>query len=245
MGVDRPAIRLPSPTLEPRAVELMLLAGLLFAADIAVWHYSIHLTTVANAALLGNLTPISIALVGWCVFAERFRGAFLVGLVLSLAGSVILMGRHLAIGMQHLMGDALALVATLLATGYLLLAARLRRSASATRIVLWATTAAAVALLPVCLMAGDQLFPRTPAGWAIVVAVALCGQLGQSLIVHSLADLRTAFAAIVSQMQPIAAALFAWIVLGESLGSIQAIGAILVIAGIAVAKQSEDPRQSG
>ena len=36
----------------------MLLAGLFFAADLALWHWSIHLTTVANATLFSNFAPI-------------------------------------------------------------------------------------------------------------------------------------------------------------------------------------------
>ena len=37
----------------------LLLAGLFFAGDLAVWHWSIRFTSVANATLLANFTPVS------------------------------------------------------------------------------------------------------------------------------------------------------------------------------------------
>src|SRR5690606_16493100 len=36
----------------------MLVAGLFFVLDLSVWHYSIVMTSVANATVLCNLTPV-------------------------------------------------------------------------------------------------------------------------------------------------------------------------------------------
>ena len=51
--------------------RLMIAAGLLFAGDLAVWHWSIVLTTVANATLLANLAPIFVTLAVWVWFRRR------------------------------------------------------------------------------------------------------------------------------------------------------------------------------
>ena len=55
------------------AVEyaLMAAAGLFFAADLTVWHWSIKLTSVANATLLANFAPIFVALGGWLLYRQR------------------------------------------------------------------------------------------------------------------------------------------------------------------------------
>ena len=49
----------------------ILLAGVFFACDLAFWHYSIVLTSVANATVLANLTPIVVTVAGWWLFRER------------------------------------------------------------------------------------------------------------------------------------------------------------------------------
>ena len=38
-----------------------LLAGLFFALDLSFWHYGIVMTSVANATVLCNLTPVVVA----------------------------------------------------------------------------------------------------------------------------------------------------------------------------------------
>jgi drug/metabolite transporter (DMT)-like permease len=43
---------------------LLLLPGLFFALDLATWHWSITLTTVANSTLLANLAPVFGASIG-------------------------------------------------------------------------------------------------------------------------------------------------------------------------------------
>ena len=40
----------------------MIAAGFCFAGDLAFWHWSIVLTSVANSTLLANLAPIFVAL---------------------------------------------------------------------------------------------------------------------------------------------------------------------------------------
>src|SRR5579862_5683608 len=59
----------------------MVLAGVFFALDLACWHYGIRYTSVANATVLPNLTPVLVTLASWVFFKERPRPIFLVGLV--------------------------------------------------------------------------------------------------------------------------------------------------------------------
>ena len=77
----------------PRAVlaadrRLMIWAGLFFAGDLAVWHWSIVLTSVANATLLANVAPIFVTLAAWLLFRKMPSGRFLVGLATAPAISI-------------------------------------------------------------------------------------------------------------------------------------------------------------
>ena len=55
--------------------HLIIAAGLFFAGDLAVWHWSIVRTTVANATLLANLAPIFVTLAVWLLYGRRPGGA--------------------------------------------------------------------------------------------------------------------------------------------------------------------------
>ncbi len=97
------------PTRADPATErrLMLWAGLFFAGDLAVWHWSIVLTSVANATLLANLAPIFVTLAAWILFHRTPSGRFLVGLATALAGMAVLIGGDFRLGGREVLGDAL------------------------------------------------------------------------------------------------------------------------------------------
>ncbi|MGI8859051.1 MAG: DMT family transporter, partial [Rubrobacteraceae bacterium] len=104
----------------------LVLAGLFFTGDIALWHWSVVLTSVANSTLLVNLAPIFVALGSWLLFGERFTVTFVAGMMVALAGSILLVGWDLALDAQNLQGDLLALLAAIFYAGYILTVSRLR-----------------------------------------------------------------------------------------------------------------------
>src|SRR5918997_5915031 len=62
-------------------------AGVFFALDIAFWHYGLAYTSVANATVLTNLTPVVVTLAAWFLFRERPRRLFVAALALAVAGA--------------------------------------------------------------------------------------------------------------------------------------------------------------
>jgi drug/metabolite transporter (DMT)-like permease len=50
---------------------LLLAAGFAFAGDLAFWHTSIQLTSVANSTLLANLASLFVTLAAWVFLRQR------------------------------------------------------------------------------------------------------------------------------------------------------------------------------
>src|SRR5260221_1870721 len=75
---------------EGRHTAALVAAGLFFAADLGVWHWSIVWTSVANSTLLANLAPIFVTLAGWLLWRQRVTRIFMVGMVTALAGMFVL-----------------------------------------------------------------------------------------------------------------------------------------------------------
>jgi drug/metabolite transporter (DMT)-like permease len=69
---------------------LLIAAGLAFAGDLAFWHKSIQLTSVANATLLANLASIFVTLAAWLFLRQRPSALFVAGLGAALAGVALL-----------------------------------------------------------------------------------------------------------------------------------------------------------
>lgn len=215
----------------------LALAGLFFAADLAVWHWSIYFTSVANATLLANFAPIFVTLGAWSLFGERYTKRFLLALVLGILGVIVLMGDSIQLGTRHLLGDALGLLTAVFYGAYILSVSHLRRRFSTATIMAWSGTVTALALLPLALLSGESLFPITLFGWSVLLALAWFSHAGgQSLIAYALAHLPAAFSSLSLLLQPVIAALLAWVLLAETLRPVQSFGAATVVIAIALAR---------
>lgn len=234
------------PTATHRRIRCWLIAaGLFFAADLAVWHWSIRITTVANATLLANLAPLFVTLASWAIFGQRFRTGFLVGMAVALGGAFVLMGASLGFGRARLAGDLLGMLTAVFYAGYIISVTRLRAGVSTATVMFWSAAVSAAALLPLALLSGENLLPVSTNGWLVLLALAVVSHAGgQGLIAWALAHLSAAFGSVSLLWQPVAAALFAWLLLHESPGAWQAAGGIIVLAGIYLARRASYARQA-
>jgi drug/metabolite transporter (DMT)-like permease len=220
--------------------RLMIAAGLLFAGDLASWHWSILLTTVANATLLANLAPIFVTLAVWLLFRRRPGGLFVTGMAVALAGMTVLIGGDFRLSGRELAGDCLGVVTAAFYGGYQLVVTRLRSRAGTAAIMAWSGLFTAIVLLPLAFASGEQILPATSQGWVKLVGLALISQVaGQSLIAYAMAHLPATFSSVGLLLQPVIAAALAWVLLGETLGFIQITGGAAVLAGIAIAHRAE------
>jgi drug/metabolite transporter (DMT)-like permease len=218
-------------------LKWLWLAGVFFAADLAVWHQSIRFTSVANSTLLANLAPVFVTIGSVWLFGDRINARFVGGLVLALVGSLLLVASSYTISEQSVFGDLLGMTTALFYAGYLLTVSRVRRDTSTVELMWWSTLACTIVLLPVVIATGETLWPQSARGWAVLIGLALISQVaGQGLIAWAMAHLPAAFSSVSLLVQPVAAAIFAWVLLSEPFGALQALGGAVVLAGIVICR---------
>ena len=218
---------------------LLLAAGAAFAGDLAFWHTSIKLTSVANSTLLANLASIFVTLAAWIFLRQRPSGVFLAGLAAALAGVMMLVNSSLAFSPTGLSGDLLGVVTAMFYAAYILAVKGLRdRGETALQVMAVTSTTSAVLLLPVALASGEVLLPASAQGWWILLGLALISHAaGQGLIAYALAHLPAAFSSVSLLFQPVMAAIFAWVLLAEPLVPLQIAGGAVVLVGIYLARR--------
>ena len=218
---------------------LLLAAGFAFAGDLAFWHSSIQFTSVANSTLLANLASIFVTLAAWLFLGQRPSALFLTGLGAALAGVTLLVHTSLEFSPTGLLGDALGVVTAMFYAGYILAVKALRDRGETTLHLMAATsTITALLLFPVALASGEQMLPASAYGWWVLAGLALVSHAaGQGLIAYALASLPAAFSSISLLFQPVVAALFAWVLLSESLVPLQVVGGLVVLLGIYLARR--------
>jgi drug/metabolite transporter (DMT)-like permease len=212
--------------------------GLFLAADLAAWHISLHMTSVANSTLLVNVAPIFVTLFSWLALRHRIRGLFLVGLGVAIVGIVVLKGGPAALGGGDIRGDSVAVTAAALYAGYILLLGRARKRYPTTTIMVWSTISAACCTGLLAVLTEPHLLPLTVRSWMILLGLAWISQAGgQSLIAFALAWLPATLSSLTLLIQPVVAALLAWLLLHEPLTTFQIVGGLIVIGGIALARR--------
>ncbi len=237
LAIDHPA-QSSRPFKSP--LRLCALAGFLFAGDLAFWHWSIKLTTVANSTLLTNCAPFFVMWGARILFKERITQRLVLGLGVACAGAAMLVGASLQLTGRHLLGDGLALVTAAFYGGYILTIKYLRTWFSTARILAWSGLVSCVLLLAIALLSRESIRITSVRGWSILLGLGIISHVGgQGLIAYALAHLPAGFSSIGLLFQPVVAALLASCLLSEELGLMRTAGGVTILAGIALASRSQ------
>ncbi len=249
-GADAPGPQSPQtpaasagPTgLDRATVGSVVLAGAFFSGDLIFWHLAIVNTSVANATFMAVLAPVWVALGSGLFLGEPVDRKTVIGLGLCLAGAAALVGDSLSLRPQQVIGDFYGFVTSFFFGAYFLAVRRARRVLGTGRMLFWSSLVTAVLLLVAAQIAEDRMWPTAALAVAALLALALVSHTGgQGLLAFALGHLPAAFSALVIFLEAIAAAALGWLILGEALGPIQAIGAVAIFAGIAAARPRRSP----
>lgn len=233
----------PNPT--PKQAGLLMAGGALFGFELSLWGAALFLTTVTNATLLANMTPLFAAGLGWLLFKERLTSPILIGASVALVGAVLLAFGRAQTGQgpgsaeQGWQGDAISLFAASGYAGYLLIVRSLRGQVSIGAVMFFSSLSAAAYALCVSLIVGESLWPQTAQGWALLLAMGLITQAGaQGFIAWGVGRLPIAISTPLLWLQPLSAAVLSWIMFDESLGALALFGAALILGGVFVVQRS-------
>ena len=201
-------------------------------------------TLTGNAALLLSTSPVWVLVISFALGRERFNAAVLAGVLATLAGMVILItGGGQQVGGARL-GDLFVLGAALSWGAYTVFGRRMVRRRGALQMTAWTLWAG----LPFIVLAGVPDLVRTD--WSTVSLTAWLGVVYAGVFAIGIAYLlwyrgvrtigqnRTS---VYQNLVPVIALISAWLWLAETPTVQQLLGAVVILAGIVVARRS--PRQ--
>jgi drug/metabolite transporter (DMT)-like permease len=233
------AARSPADTGVGPGRRWLVAAGLFFAGDLTLWHWSLLETSIANSTLLSNLAPVFVALGATAFFGHPLRPPLLIALGLAVLGACALVSASFSLGWSHLAGDAAAAAAAVFYAAYVLAIGRVRQRWSSMRVMAWSTASAGLAFALVGWMRHERFVPESSVGWLELAAFALVAQVtGQAMIAFALQQVPPTAASITLLIQPVLVTLLAWPLFGEAVSALQAIGAVIVLVGIVLARRA-------
>lgn len=235
-----------------REIALVVGAGMCLALHFATWIASLRYTSVASSVALVTLNPLLLALAGYLIWSERLTRLLGIGIGLAITGSVCIAWNDFQSSTPHtdsaLFGDMLAVCGAVMMSAYLV-CGRLARPHMSLSLYTGLVYACAAGLLwGVCLITAVSIFSifgysgRT---YIILLLVGLGPQLiGHTILNWALAYLSPTIVALAILAEPLGASLLAWLFLGESVSWLQAIGCILILAGIGLGNRQQFAREA-
>lgn len=218
---------------------LVLLAGVVFAFDLASWHIGIEATRLGNATLFGNSGSLVLMVWGFVMWRRLPRSTEWLAIVSALSGAAILMGTSLEISRETLVGDLFCLLAGLFYAGYLLILQNARAKLGSWSLLTWCSLAGAPVLLGMALIRGEPIWPTD---WTPLIALFVLSQLvGQGLLVFSLKHFPPLIIGLALLTQPAVAALSGWFAFGETVGGVDALGMALLGLALVLARGARAP----
>jgi len=227
-------------SLNKKDLLILLYAGAFFGTDMAIWNWSIKFTSVAHATLMANTAPIFVTIISYFYLRNHIESSFLKALFLTFSGVCIVIFFGSGSDTSRLLGDSLGLIAALFYASYILCIKRLTNTISPSLTLFYATLFTAIFLLPVGYIEADSFFPETREGWIVLFSYAAISQaLAQGLITYGISKLSAHFSSLVLLIQPVAAAIYGWLILFEGINLFQIVGGAIVLFGIYMSSRDQ------
>jgi drug/metabolite transporter (DMT)-like permease len=218
---------------------LTLGTGVLFAADLIFWHYSIKAVGAGLATVLGNIQVVLVAVLAWAFLSERPTNRTLASIPIVFAGVVLISGviGAGAYGEDPTLG---VIYGVLTAISYALFILVLRHANADLRRPAGPLFDATLVAAVCCGLAGaaigdiDWVPDLEAQGWLALLALS-SQVLGWMLISVSLPRLPAALGSILLTLQPVCTVILGVILLSEEPSAVQLSGVAIVLAGVAFA----------
>ncbi|MBZ8178607.1 DMT family transporter [Oscillatoria salina] len=217
---------------------IFLFTGASLSGTLLVWAWSLTRTTIANAELLHNLTPIVTVVGAWLFWQQKFDKRFLTGTAIALGGIIVLGLDDFQISIDKIAGDLLAILSAIVFGVYLLGAEKLRTLYSSEVILLSCSACSSLLTLIIILIAGENIFPVSSQGWFAVISFAAISLSNQILILYSLKRFSSSFISLLFLLTPIIGGVMAWVIFSETLSLLNLCGFLVVLPGLYLAISS-------
>ncbi|HEY3831749.1 MAG TPA: DMT family transporter [Acidimicrobiia bacterium] len=211
-------------------------AGALFAVDIGLGFSSFNHTSIANATLIGALTPVLVLLFAGRMFGDHLRRIDFLWFALALAGTAIVVLAGSGGGSNSFFGDALAAGSLLAWTAYFLYVKRSRVDGVPAFAFMTAVVAtAAVAITPYALFAADPVTAFHGTDWLWLFCLILGpGAIGHGSMTWATRYINVNVTSLMTLAGPVVSTVGAFWWFHQTVSAAQLGGGALVLCAIAM-----------
>lgn len=212
----------------------MMVCGILFASDIAVWNISIQNSSATQATLLTNLSPIWVGVFSLLFLSFRPRKSFWLGTLIALTGMTVFVGVDTILNLQLDFAFFLGILSGVLYALYILVSKSVLEKLEVITFITYSMIFSTIFLFVINFVFGEQFFGFSNKAWvSLFVQGIVCQLIAWLLISYSTQKMRATRVSLSLLSQAIFATILAAIFVNEKITGIQMIGSVIILAGIA------------
>ena len=234
-------VLLRHPAMPPRSAWLLIVAcGVFWAAETTALNTAERFVDAGTAAMLVNLGPILIAILGGMFLGEGFPARLFVGCFVAFAGAGIIgvaTSSSPAASPDATLGIALCLVAAVLYAIGVTLQKPVTASTPALTLTFFTCVIGAIALAPFAPGLIQEVGAAQPAsiGWMVYLGLVPTA-LGFTTWAYALTHTTAGRLGSMSYLVPAVAVVLGWLILGEVPPALALVGGVLAIGGVLIAQ---------
>jgi drug/metabolite transporter (DMT)-like permease len=231
---------------EKKELVWSLLSGFFLSLHFGFWIASLKYTSVASSVVLVTTHPIFVGIGGWIFLKERVGMNLVLGIALSVLGSGLISYGDMSLSKEALMGDGLAVLGAIAASGYLLIGRKMRKDQDLLSYIFPVYSTAGLLLILLSLIFQKSFGGYSSSTFLYLFLLALIPQLmGHTTFNWALKYLPASMVAITILGEPIGSTILAYFILGEGLTIGKVLGGVSIFTGILIAlKKKREPSKN-
>ncbi|WP_145046625.1 MULTISPECIES: DMT family transporter [Paenibacillus] len=216
-----------------RQWALLVASGVMLALHFLLWMGSLRLTSVASSTVILALEPILILAGSIWLFKAKVNRMMIIGMGIALLGSIAIGAGDFQLAGTALQGDILSLLGTIAVAVHMLLGQFLRSGLSAFSYNFWVFFVAACTLAVYNLIQGHAFGGYAATEWGIFLLLAIVPTIFGHYLFNWLLQYMNATTVSMGVLgEPVFSSLLAWMLLGESLSTLQMSAGVFILFGV-------------
>lgn len=212
---------------------LLLLSGIFLALHFLYWMGSLKLTTVASSTILLSLQPVFVMAGAYFAFREKTSKPAIIGMLVAISGAVMIGWGDISISKQHIQGDILSILGTIVVAVHMLIGQKLLKTISAAIYSFSVFLSAVIVFAVYNTLLHIPMTGYSDKDWGIFLLLAIVPTVFGHVLFNWL--LKYVTAATISMAilgEPVGATLLAYLLLNETLTFSQWAGGAIVLLGL-------------
>jgi drug/metabolite transporter (DMT)-like permease len=212
---------------------LLLLSGIFLALHFLFWMGSLKLTTVASSTILLSLQPVFVMAGAYFAFREKTSKPAIIGMLVAITGAVMIGWGDIGISKQHIQGDILSILGTIVVAVHMLIGQKLLKTIPAAIYSFSVFLSAVIVFSVYNTLLHIPMTGYSDKDWGIFLLLAIVPTVFGHVLFNWL--LKYVTAATISMAilgEPVGATLLAYLILNETLTFSQWAGGAIVLLGL-------------